>query len=128
MYNPFEADHQDRKYHWNKKGEIVKAEEPDPAAIARSMWRYFSKENEKLAARVDHLTNPRDLVIVLRHNVDNIRNLKPYMRALIIAGSNRVYKYRYQPHMLSFSTNETAFFIRLHHSLINGITLEEVIP
>jgi hypothetical protein len=85
--------------------------------LERSRRRFFQKQIERIIpAKHFHNISTSDVAIYLRLNADSdqIPNLQPYMRKLIEEASNRVYKYRYAPHMLSFSDNERIMLHRLY--------------
>lgn len=65
-------------------------------------------------------TTCRDQTLSLYANIEQIKNLQPYMRTLIENGAARIFKYRYNVGMLSFSDNEVIMINRLYTDLTRG--------
>lgn len=81
----------------------------------KSCKRFFIKTVNKMT-HPKHLVETKDIAVYLwvHLGLHGIPNLPVYMPQLIEEAAGRVCKYRYTPHMLSFSDNERIMLHRLY--------------
>ena len=94
--------------------------EEESQSLDRAFRNFTRREHAKIISH-GNSTRPipepdtREVVILLiGYGLNNIPHLLPYMREMIQAAGYRIFKYRYHPHMLSFSDNEKIMLHRLY--------------
>lgn len=121
MYSSYEENHQEVKYKWNTRGRIIIENEPNQAQQERSFKRFITREVNKIYEDYEISQQPefgmREMVLCLYAELDKLHIVQPYMYQLIEEGARRVFKYRYNANMLSFSDNETLFVTGLFKEL-----------
>lgn len=116
MYNPYDPNFKPTRYNFNTGEKLEElAPEVKEARLEKSRKRFFINTVNAMS-ETKHLTDTQDIAVWLwvYQSLHGIPNLPVYMPQLIEEAAGRVYKYRYAPHMLSFSDNEKIMLHRLY--------------